>query len=120
MKKIYFTLGLILLLTSCGYWSNKENTSTTELKTDSITYKKATPPFNYSVTADFPVNGNAALVRNIREWISESLGGTSIEAINSYWNVISFQKVLITSIKKLRIFDYCFFNMMQIFNNSVR
>ena len=76
MKKFYFTLGLILLLTSCGYWSNKENTSTTELKTDSITYKKATPPFNYSVTADFPVNGNAALVRNIREWISESLGGT--------------------------------------------
>ena len=76
MKKIYFTLGLILLLTSCGYWSNKENTSTTELKTDSITYKKATPPFNYSVTADFPVNANAALVRNIREWISESLGGT--------------------------------------------
>ena len=45
MKKFYFTLGLILLLTSCGYWSNKENTSTTELKTDSITYKKATPPF---------------------------------------------------------------------------
>lgn len=76
MKRIYFILGLVLFLASCQFLTNKADKSTTELKTDSIAYKKTNRPFNYSFTADYPVGGNPALVRNIREWISESLGGT--------------------------------------------
>lgn len=76
MKRVFFTLGLVLLLASCQFFTNKTDKTTTELKTDSITFKKTIRPFNYSITVDYPVSGNPALVRNIREWISESLDGT--------------------------------------------
>jgi len=76
MKKKYFTVGLVLALTSCQLTTQKMETSISELETDSITYKKANRPFNFSITADFPIKGNPALIRNLREWVSESLGGS--------------------------------------------
>jgi len=76
MKKIFFTLGLILALTSCQFVTKKMETSSTDLKIDSVAFKKENRPFHFSISVDYPATGNPALVRNIREWISESLGGT--------------------------------------------
>jgi len=76
MKKKFFTVGLVLTLTSCQLITKNVETSVSELETDSVSFKKANRPYNFSVIADFPIKGNPALVRNVREWISESLGGT--------------------------------------------
>jgi Protein of unknown function (DUF3298). len=67
-------IAVVCLLASCGgnAASNAFKTET-ESSADSIVHTG----FHAVVTlkVDYPVDGNPALLRNVREWISESLGG---------------------------------------------
>lgn len=55
---------------------NEEESVPTELATKRVSKKEGLGNWTYSFVADYPIGGNPLLVNSIREWISESLGGT--------------------------------------------
>lgn len=54
-------------------FSGKE---TQEVQVRQINFRHSETPYNFAVRGDYPVDGPTLLLRNVREWISESLGGT--------------------------------------------
>ena len=96
MKKVILPIMAILLLAGCSQKAdnakdtqtksdsiqceeaevNEEESVATELKTKRISKKEGLRNWTYSFVADYPIGGNPLLVNSIREWISESLGGT--------------------------------------------
>lgn len=73
MKTHYITIMVAaLLLTACGHRAS--NGSTTDvLKTDSIGMQREDTAVMVSVSAEWPIAGNTALVENIQRYISEEM-----------------------------------------------
>ena len=96
MNKVFLPIMAALLLAGCSQKAdNAEATPTdsdsiqceeveadedesvpTGLVTKRVAKKEGLRNWTYSFVADYPVDGNPMLVNSIREWISETLGGT--------------------------------------------
>lgn len=75
----------MLVVASCGHMpkssSDKEETSIDDLEemdfeTEQLSYSYETDKVEVGINADYPTDGNPILVNAIREYISETLGGT--------------------------------------------
>lgn len=73
MNKYAWTiLSLIMVLTGC----TKTTKDSIAFTTKSVTYHKVINKAEYTLDIDYPAKGNPFLVKNIREYINETLGGT--------------------------------------------
>lgn len=76
---LFCSLFLSSALTSCkqeGKEGAKSAEGTTELPAADLRAIRTQEGMTYTLMADYPMEGNGLLLRSVREWINESLGGT--------------------------------------------
>lgn len=81
MKHSLIFLSSLLALAACKPQSGPmqqlfSNESSTALQVQALHYNRSELPYSFTIRGDYPTSGPTLLVRSVREWISESLGGT--------------------------------------------
>jgi len=83
MKKLLFLLIACMALVSCEEftrqakeWLGSMQEDSASIITDSLNYTVTDAPYTFGVKADYPMAGDTLLLKAVREWINEQLGGS--------------------------------------------